>query len=135
MLVSCIIFNHLGLSNVNIRIIESVPHSQCSLWENLKFSPNFKHKNDTIKVNLQQILFFNICLCNYGFALKGNNYWITKQICVYFIRERKWALWMRHLVPRSQSSLIWKMLVSFVNLAPEGIILSVIIPRAIYWPK
>jgi hypothetical protein len=64
------------------------PHSQCSNRENPKFLPNFRHKNNTFKVYFQLIFVFNICLCNYGLALKGKNCWITTQICVYFIREK-----------------------------------------------
>jgi hypothetical protein len=64
-----------------------VPHSQFSLRENHKLLPNFRHKNNTLNVNFQKIFVFNICLCNYGLALKGKNYLITTQICVYFIRE------------------------------------------------
>jgi hypothetical protein len=58
----------------NVIISLQVPHSQCSLKESPKFLPNFRHKNNTIKVNFQVIFVFNIYLCNYGLALKGKNY-------------------------------------------------------------
>jgi hypothetical protein len=51
-----------------------VPHS---LRKNPEILQNFRHKNNTFKANFQQILFFNICPCNYGLALKGKNYLFT----------------------------------------------------------
>jgi hypothetical protein len=86
-----------------------VPHSQCSLWKNPKFWKKFKCKNYTLKENFWLIFLFVVCYCNSGLAFKGKNFYIASQNCMHFIKENsqnlrqryKWALWMRHLNPRS----------------------------------
>ncbi len=68
-------------------LLNQVPHSQSSLRENPNFLQNFRHKNNMIKAHFGLIFLVNICLCNYGLALKGKIYYITTQSCVYFIKE------------------------------------------------
>jgi hypothetical protein len=63
-------------------------------------------ENNTIKANVQLIYLFNIFFCNYGLALKGKNYKIITEKCVYFIRE-------------NCAKLTSGMQVSFVNEAPD----------------
>jgi hypothetical protein len=64
-----------------------VPHSQCSLRENLKFLQNLNLKNNLLRANFYLIFLLNICYGNSGLAFKGENYYITSQNCMYFIRE------------------------------------------------
>jgi hypothetical protein len=85
--------------------IKMLPHSQCTLRENPKFSQNFRSKNSTLREKFWLLFLFNFSHCISGLAFTSKNYYIAAQNCMYFIREnsqklcqkRKWALWMRPL--------------------------------------
>jgi hypothetical protein len=86
--------------------MKQVRHSKCSLKENPKFFQNLRSKNNTLREHFWLIFLSDIAYCNAGLAFIVKS--ITSQNCIYFIRgnsqnlpqQRKWALWMRHLVCR-----------------------------------